>query len=87
MHDEKGEDEKVLAIPVGDPRFEEFHTLEDLPQHWLREIENFFATYKLLEDKETDLLGWEGRECALQTIEDSRRRYTDTLRQGSADLH
>lgn len=87
MHDEKGEDEKVLAVPVGDPRFEEFHSLEDLPQHWLREIENFFATYKLLEDKETDLYGWEGLDSVLKTIDDSRKRYTETLSQGSADLH
>ncbi len=87
MHDEKGEDEKVLAVPTGDPRFEEYHSLEDLPAHWLREIENFFATYKLLEDKETDLYGWEGLDRALETIDDSRSRYRETLRQGSADLH
>jgi inorganic pyrophosphatase len=87
MHDEKGEDEKVLAVPVGDPRFEEIDSLEDVPAHWLREIENFFATYKLLEDKETDLYGWEGRDKALETIEDSRNRYSETQRQGSADLH
>lgn len=87
MHDEKGEDEKVLAVPVGDPRFEEIDSLEDVPAHWLREIENFFATYKLLEDKETDLYGWEGLDRALDTIEDSRKRYTETQRQGSADVH
>jgi inorganic pyrophosphatase len=87
MHDEKGEDEKVLGVPVGDPRFEEFHSLEDLPAHWLREIENFFATYKLLEDKETDLRGWEGVDSALQVIAESRKRYARTVRQGAGDLH
>jgi inorganic pyrophosphatase len=86
MHDDKGEDEKILAVPVGDPRFEEFHTLEDVPAHWLREIENFFATYKLLEDKDTDLYGWEGVDRALQIIEESRGRYTEVQRQGSGDL-
>jgi inorganic pyrophosphatase len=86
MHDDKGEDEKILAVPVGDPRFEEFHTLEDVPAHWLREIENFFATYKLLEDKDTDLYGWEGVDRALQIIEESRGRYTEVERQGSGDL-
>ena len=79
MHDEKGEDEKILAVPVGDPRFDEVQNLGDLPAHYLREIENFFATYKLLEDKETDLYGWEDLESAMQTIEESRRRYRDSL--------
>lgn len=86
MHDEKGEDEKVLAVPVGDPRFEEITSLEDLPAHWLREIENFFATYKLLEDKETDLYGWEGIDSALTTIEESRHRYDKAMQGGSGAL-
>jgi inorganic pyrophosphatase len=87
MHDEKGEDEKVLAVPVGDPRFEEITSLEDLPAHWLREIENFFATYKLLEDKETDLYGWEGIDSALTTIVESRRRFVEATQAGSEEMH
>jgi inorganic pyrophosphatase len=87
MHDEKGEDEKVLAVPVGDPRFEEITSLEDLPAHWLREIENFFATYKLLEDKETDLYGWEGIDSALTTIDESRRRFVEATQAGSGEMH
>src|SRR5437667_1613144 len=39
MTDKKGKDEKILAVPVGDPRFDEIHKLGDLPRHWLREIE------------------------------------------------
>ena len=75
MHDEKGEDEKILAVPVGDPRFEGIDDLQDLPAHWLLEIENFFATYKLLEEKDTDLLGWGGAEAAHEVIAEARRRY------------
>jgi inorganic pyrophosphatase len=78
MHDEKGEDEKILAVPVGDPRFEEVDKLDDLPAHWLREIETFFATYKLLEDKFTDLDGWEGKDMALRVIEEACRRHQES---------
>ncbi|MER3485879.1 MAG: inorganic pyrophosphatase, partial [Chloroflexota bacterium] len=49
MHDEKGSDFKVLAVPIGDPRYAHVATLDDVGEHWLREIETFFATYKLLE--------------------------------------
>ncbi len=51
MVDECGEDEKILGVPEGDPRFAEVYDLKDLPQHWLAEVENFFATYKTLEGK------------------------------------
>jgi inorganic pyrophosphatase len=80
MHDEKGEDEKILAVPVGDPRFDGMNDLSDLPGHWLREIENFFATYKLLEEKETELEGWEDAQAALRVIADARTRNKQTLR-------
>lgn len=84
MHDEKGEDEKILAVPTGDPRFQDIQSLDDVRSHWLREIENFFATYKLLEDKETELYGWEDREQAVRTISEARERYVDTARGSEA---
>src|SRR5262249_17926609 len=44
MQDEKETDEKILGVPVADPRFAEVADLGDLPQHWLAEVENFFET-------------------------------------------
>lgn len=84
MHDEKGEDEKILAVPVGDPRFDDILTLDDLRSHWLKEIENFFATYKLLEDKETELHGWEDTEVALREIEIAKKRYREVIQKGTS---
>ncbi len=75
MQDEKGEDFKVLAVPVNDPRFNHYRKLEQVGKHWLREIETFFATYKLLENKETNIVGWHGLERALEEIERSREMY------------
>lgn len=79
MIDDKGSDEKILAVPVHDPRFDDVTTLQDMRGHWLREIENFFATYKLLEEKDTDLLGWDGTEEAWKVIAEARRSYRDAL--------
>jgi inorganic pyrophosphatase len=75
MADEKGGDFKVLAVPVGDPRYAHVTSLEDLGEHWLREIETFFATYKLLEPKQTEVLGWHSLEETWQVIESCRERY------------
>jgi inorganic pyrophosphatase len=75
MADEKGSDFKVLAVPVGDPRFSHVQTLHELGDHWLREIETFFATYKLLEPKQTDVLGWHDADFAHGVIERCRARY------------
>ena len=75
MHDEKGSDFKVLSVPVGDPRFGHVQTLAELGDHWLREIETFFATYKLLEPKQTEVLGWHDLEETQQIVTRCRERY------------
>lgn len=75
MHDEKGSDFKVLSVPVGDPRFSHVQTLAELGDHWLREIETFFATYKLLEPKESEVLGWHDLKETQQIITRCRERY------------
>lgn len=81
MRDDKGPDEKILAAPVGDPRFDDIHDLGDLHGHWLLEIENFFATYKLLEEKDTDLLGWDNAACAVEFVDRACRRYQEAERE------
>ncbi len=78
MHDEKGSDFKVLAVPLGDPRYAHVSSLADLGGHWAREIETFFATYKLLEEKTTEVLGWHSAAEAHEVIERCRERYRDS---------
>jgi inorganic pyrophosphatase len=60
MADEKGHDYKILAVAHDDPRWEQVTALEGLSPHRLREIENFFETYKTLEGRETTVSGWLG---------------------------
>ncbi len=75
MADSKGEDEKILAVPVDDPRFSDLVTLEDLHGHWQREIATFFRTYKELQGEMTDVRGWADVEAAWRVIEVSRQRH------------
>lgn len=51
MEDEKGMDEKLLAVPVSkvDPRYDNIQSIDDLPKATLDKIKNFFETYKMLE--------------------------------------
>src|SRR5680860_651596 len=81
MHDEKGSDFKVLAVPVGDPRYAHVHTLEDLGEHWLREIETFFDTYKLLEPKQTEIRGWHSLEETQRVIAECRAKFLESTNQ------
>lgn len=74
MQDQKGVDEKIVAVLSRDPRFEEIRTLGDLAPHWLREIETFFSTYKVLEGLPVEVHGWDDREAAWQTITDAQAR-------------
>jgi inorganic pyrophosphatase len=74
MSDAKGRDEKVLTVPVGDPRFDEIRTLKDLAPHWRKEIETFFATYKTLEKNDAVVRGWHDEKVAWRVIDAARKR-------------
>jgi inorganic pyrophosphatase len=76
MRDDKGPDEKVLAVADTDPRFKGMTHLSDLPPHILKEIVHFFDIYKDLEDKQTHVLGWQDVESAYEVI---RKFRLDTV--------
>lgn len=76
MSDDKGKDEKLLAVPTSDPRFKEVHTLEDVAPHILKEIAHFFQVYKDLENKSVSIDGWEGVETAARLVEEAKVRHT-----------
>jgi inorganic pyrophosphatase len=68
MRDEKGVDEKILGVPLADPRFDEINDITQVQKHWLAEIENFFSTYKLLEKKETRVEDWKDARTAREVL-------------------
>lgn len=69
MRDDKGPDEKILSVAAADPRFEGIDRLSDLPGHILKEIVHFFDIYKELEEKETNVLGWQDVATAYSVIQ------------------
>ena len=77
MHDDKGQDDKVLCVAHNDPTYDHVASLEDLPPHFMREVEHFFVTYKDLEEKDVHSDGWAGREEALAFVRQCVAAYRD----------
>lgn len=69
-------DNKIIAVPVKDPRFADIQTLDDLPEHQLKEIQNFFETYKALEGKKVEVKGFKNKDRALEELTKTKAAYS-----------
>jgi len=75
MLDSKKWDHKIISVPTRNPRYDQIHTLDQIFPHIRREIEHFFAIYKELEGKITEMRGWGDPREARKVIVDSRKRF------------
>lgn len=75
MIDGGDRDEKLLCVPAKDPRYAEVKTLSDIAPHRLDEIAEFFRSYKNLEKKVTEILGWKGPETVQELVESCIKAY------------
>ena len=71
-------DDKVLAVPVSDPEYREVNEYTQISPHVLRKIQNFFATYKILEGKETQVGDWRDAAAAKRAVVESIERFKAT---------
>jgi inorganic pyrophosphatase len=79
MRDKGQNDFKLLAVPSKDPLFGEIRKLEDVPRHFLREVEHFFSTYKHLEGVTIEPLGWASADEGRVEVRASIERFRKTL--------
>jgi inorganic pyrophosphatase len=71
---------KLITVADGDPNFEGVQDLEQLPEHLLRELENFFDVYKMLEPGTSPAPdGYEGRQAALRELKAARDQAGQSL--------
>ena len=70
MIDGGDRDEKILCVPDKDPRYAHVTSLKDIPQHRLAEISEFFKTYKNLENKVTEILGWKDVDAVMPLVQE-----------------
>jgi inorganic pyrophosphatase len=80
MSDDKGEDDKVIAIHVDDPEYAHYGDIVELPPHRLRELRRFFIDYKVLEDKAVNVGDLRGRADAERVIRAAVRLYDERIR-------
>ena len=72
MKDEKGIDNKILAVPEKDPMWNHISDIHEIPPHLLAEIENFFQTYKKLEAKVVISDGWKSVDVAREYLKQTK---------------
>ena len=81
MRDEKGVDDKIVAVSVRDPAFADYHDKSQLPPHIMREVRRFFEDYKALEHKQVVVEELLGPADAVAIIRDALELYR-RLRRG-----
>ncbi|MDL2236695.1 inorganic diphosphatase [Christensenellaceae bacterium OttesenSCG-928-K19] len=77
MTDDEQQDEKIIAIPFGDPMYNGYRDVTALPSHVLDEMTHFFEVYKMLEHKKTTVHEVRGRDDAIKVIDKCIGRYHD----------
>ncbi|MBE6781933.1 MAG: inorganic diphosphatase [Ruminococcaceae bacterium] len=77
MLDDGRNDEKIIAIPFGDPTYNQYKDISELPKHIFDEMLHFFNVYKALEDKETVAKEVNNREAATNVISAALEHYID----------
>jgi inorganic pyrophosphatase len=81
MRDEKGIDDKIVAVSVRDPAYAEYNDKAQLPGHVLRQVRRFFEDYKVLEHKQVIVEDMLGPDEAVRIIIDALQLYQQ-LRRG-----
>lgn len=70
-------EQKLLGVPVREPRFAEYGDITDVPQHLLKEMSHFFDVFKDLQDSQVRAGEWQGADVARRTLEDAIAAYGD----------
>ena len=81
MRDEKGLDDKIIAVSVRDPAVTDYTDHRQLPAHLLREIRRFFEDYKTLEHKQVVVEDFMGPVDAIRIVQEGLDLYRK-LRRG-----
>ena len=76
MIDREENDEKIIAIPFGDPQWHHIQDLTELPTHIMTELKHFLEVYKQLENKKVVVQEIGGKDIAIKTINESLERFT-----------
>ena len=80
MIDDGDSDDKIIAVPVNDPRWDNIKNLNDINEHTIKEMEHFYSTYKKIQKKEVEVTGFDGKEAAEDAIKRSIELYKEKFK-------
>lgn len=72
-------DDKIIAVAAKDPSVNHYTSIDDLPQHFLLELRNFFEQYKVLENKKVLIDNFQDKDTACKIIQDAIVFYQQTF--------
>jgi inorganic pyrophosphatase len=78
MVDDKGGDDKIVAVCIDDPAYSHYESVRSLPPHVIKELDRFFRDYKSLEGKKGEMVEvgeMYGMIRALEVIRSARSAY------------
>jgi inorganic pyrophosphatase len=73
-------DDKIIAVAAKDPSVNHITRMEELPQHFLLELKNFFEQYKVLENKKVEIDNFQDQLIAYRIINEAIGLYKETFK-------
>lgn len=81
MEDGGEKDEKIIALPYGDPTYNHYKDLSELPEHIMKEMSHFFTVYKALEGKKTFIESVKDHKAAEEVVANCIAKYKEVFPQ------
>ena len=77
MTDGDESDNKIIAVTINEPRWDDIQDLDDINKHTLKEIKHFFSTYKKIQNKFVKVKGFKNKAVAQADFEKSVILYKE----------
>ena len=77
MIDDGDPDDKLIAVPIEDPRWAQVEDLEDINPHTLKEMEHFYSTYKKIKGKHVEVTGFKNKAEAIKIFNEGLALYKE----------
>lgn len=72
-------DDKIIAVAINDPFYQNYEDISQVPDHVMEEIKHFFMVYKMLENKSTDIEEVKGNKEAREIISKALKLYNSKI--------